>query len=235
MLLGVALVVGAIAIWQTSTETPDPGVDFAVPAAESDLYDPDAPVGPDLPSSSPIPVPAAPAVPVASGFLSAIEPVERPPTPVRITIPSLEMSAEILSVGVEADSRAMEVPRDADTVGWYRYGAAPGQPGSAVLAAHVTWHGERGPFYALGDLQPGATIQVEFSDGSTVSFQAGSRATYAKPDLPTERIFSQDVPPVLHLITCGGDYDGSSRSYDDNVVVTAFVADGSDAVYGTAQ
>ena len=67
---------------------------------------------------------------------------------------------------------------------------------------------------------------------STMEFQAVARRTYAKPDLPSERLFARDVPPVLQLITCGGDRDSSGRTYEDNVVVTAVVADGSDPVFG---
>jgi sortase (surface protein transpeptidase) len=129
----------------------------------------------------------------------------------------------------------MEVPRDAESVGWWRHGATPGHDGSAVLAGHVTWHGERGPFYAIGDLAPGSEIEVEFSDGTTATFQAVARSSYAKLDLPTARLFAQNTPPILHLVTCGGDYDGRSRSYEDNIVVTAVIADGSDAVSGARQ
>lgn len=233
--VGIALVVTAVVVWQRSVETPDTGTDFVVSAPASELQGPQVPDGPELPAPQPTQDSAAPAIPFASGLLSEIPLAEPPLTPVRLAIPSLEVSAEIRTVGLDGDSRAMEVPRDAETVGWYRFGSLPGQSGSAVLAAHVTWHGERGPFFSLGDLDPGATIEVEFSDGSVVGFQAASRSTYAKPDLPTARIFAQDVPPILYLITCGGDYDRNSRSYDDNVVVTAVVADGSDAVYGNPQ
>ena len=226
VVMGVAAVIAAVVIWQGRDLTPDSGADFEAPVVaesgtESEVLAPSA-------SATDEPARALPAIPVASGLLDEI-PAARA-TPVRLSIPSLDVSAEVRPVGY--DGTAMEVPRDAESIGWFRFGAVPGEPGSAVLAGHVTWHGDRGPFFALGDLESGAEIHVEFSDGRVARFAAVSRATYAKPDLPTAQLFAQDIPPVLHLITCGGYYDRSSRSYDDNVVVTAVVADGGDPVYG---
>lgn len=231
MLVGLALVVGAAVAWQGSEAAPDSGTDFVLDALPEGPPVDGVSAGPELPAPAPTPA-ASPAVPVASGLLGELQEVA-PPVPVRLSIPSLDVSAEVRAVGYEGT--AMEVPRDAESIGWWRHGASPGQVGSAVLAGHVTWHGERGPFYAIGDLAPGSEIEVEFSDGTTATFQAVARSSYAKPDLPTARLFAQNTPPILHLITCGGDYDGSSRSYEDNVVVTALIADGSDAVSGAPQ
>jgi hypothetical protein len=36
-----------------------------------------------------------------------------------------------------------------------------------------------------------------------------------------DRIFAKDGDPVLTLITCGGDFNRSLRSYEDNVVTYA--------------
>jgi hypothetical protein len=36
-----------------------------------------------------------------------------------------------------------------------------------------------------------------------------------------DRIFARDGAPQLVLITCGGTFDRTIRSYEDNVVVTA--------------
>ena len=38
---------------------------------------------------------------------------------------------------------------------------------------------------------------------------------------PTEAVFGPSPEPLLRLITCGGTFDRSRRSYRDNVVVTA--------------
>ncbi|HAS13191.1 MAG TPA: hypothetical protein DCS55_22175, partial [Acidimicrobiaceae bacterium] len=47
--------------------------------------------------------------------------------------------APVEPVGVEPNGE-MEIP-PAEEVGWYRFGAAPGESGSAVLAAHIAYDG----------------------------------------------------------------------------------------------
>jgi sortase (surface protein transpeptidase) len=117
------------------------------------------------------------------------------------------------------------VPSDRFTVAWYRFGASPGQPGSAVLAGHVDFGDGRAVFYRLGKLEPGAIVAVGFGDGSEQRFRVIARRLYGKDALPA-RIFAHGGKPVLTLITCGGGYDRSVRSYDGNVVVFAVPVDG---------
>ena len=51
------------------------------------------------------------------------------------------------------------------------------------------------------------------------------RSTYLKNELPFDTIFSREGNPVLTLVTCGGGFSQSSRSYDSNVVVYAVPVD----------
>ncbi len=141
--------------------------------------------------------------------------------PVALRIPAIAVEAPIIQVGVEPDGD-MEVPRNVTDVGWYEHGPAPGEPGSAVLAAHVDL-ARQGPgvFFNLRSLEPGDVIHVAFSDGTTEAYRAVARTIYDKADLPTEAIFSRDGPPILTLITCGGGFNRSVGSYDSNVVVYA--------------
>ena len=64
-------------------------------------------------------------------------------------------------------------------------------------------------------------IYLDYADGTTATFRAEARAVYDKTELPTEAIFSRQGPPVLTLITCGGDFNSSIRSYESNIVVYA--------------
>lgn len=139
--------------------------------------------------------------------------------PVGLVLPSLEIDAPITPVGVEANGE-MEIP-GASEVGWYRFGPKPGEEGSAVLAAHVDFNGEIGVFFDLRDGQVGETIDVEYSDGSVRSFVVTERNQFDKTELPFDEIFRRDGAPSLVLITCGGDFNPSLRSYEDNVVLFA--------------
>ena len=152
-----------------------------------------------------------------SARLEDVEPVDKP-RPTRLRIDAIGVDAPVVALGV-ADSGEMDVPTDADTVAWYEYGPSPGQPGSAVLAAHVDYNGRRGVFFDLSDLPAGATLTVEFEDAAPRTFTVVEDALIAKEALPVDRLFRRDGRPALTLITCGGEFNAATRSYRNNVVV----------------
>jgi sortase (surface protein transpeptidase) len=140
------------------------------------------------------------------------------PAPISIVVEEIGLAAAVVVAGLEADG-ALEVPAAQD-VGWYGFGPSPGQRGSAVLAAHIAFDGRDGAFRHLERLSTGSTITVGFDDGSSVDFVATQRAQYGKEALPDD-LFSSEGEPRLVLITCGGAFNRSLRSYEDNVVVYA--------------
>jgi LPXTG-site transpeptidase (sortase) family protein len=121
-------------------------------------------------------------------------------------------------VGVEANGD-MEIPGVRE-VGWYRFGSRPGDPGSAVLAAHVAYDGVDGVFRHLGDLRAGDAVEVGLDDGTVRRFVVTDLAQYPKTDLPAE-VFARGGDPRLVLVTCGGEFDPGARHYEDNVVAYA--------------
>jgi LPXTG-site transpeptidase (sortase) family protein len=141
--------------------------------------------------------------------------------PERLRIPSLDVDAPVISVGVTGNGD-MEVPKDVRDVGWYRHGPAPGEPGAAVLAGHVDSREQgRGVFFDLRRLDVGSHVVVTNSAGNVQRYEVVARRTYDKPRLPTDALFSRTGPPQLVLITCGGDFDNEAGSYRENVVVYA--------------
>jgi LPXTG-site transpeptidase (sortase) family protein len=139
--------------------------------------------------------------------------------PASVTIDDISLWGPIRSVALEDDGE-MEVP-DETEVGWYELGAAPGEAGATVLAAHVTWNDTVGPFHKLGELEPGAEIRMRLSDGSTRIYEVVERTMFRKDELPNWRIFRRDGPESLVLITCGGSFNENVRRYRDNIVVFA--------------
>lgn len=159
-----------------------------------------------------------------SSLLSEVATSETP-TPTRLVIDVLEIDAPIGPYGVDGTGQ-MEVPDNVSEVGWYQYGPSPGEPGSAVLAAHVDLRGAgRGLFHDLEEVVVGDMVSVGYEDGSTSEFEVVARATYLKSELPLDAIFSRSGDPVLTLVTCGGGFSQSTRSYDSNVVVYAVPVD----------
>jgi sortase (surface protein transpeptidase) len=140
--------------------------------------------------------------------------------PVRIRIPSIKVDSPIVDIGVDA-SGALVPPETADRVGWFTQGPAPGGVGPALLAGHVDSHAGPGVFYHLVDLRPGEEITVLREDGSSVTFSVVSTTKVAKIAFPTELVYAPLPVPLLRLVTCGGTFDRSIRSYRDNVIVEA--------------
>ena len=143
--------------------------------------------------------------------------------PLAIRIHDLGLDNPVRAVGIEEDGE-LEVP-DETEVGWYRYGSAPGLPGATVLAAHVSWNRKIGPFHQLGNLEPGARVDVVADDGSVRVYEVVERTVYDKDELPRDRIWTTTGEETLVLITCGGSYNPDIRRYRQNIVVYALPVD----------
>ncbi len=148
---------------------------------------------------------------------------QAPPTvhvPDRLRLPALDLDLPVVAVGVDDDGQ-MEVPEDVGDAGWYRHGPTPGDPGNAVIAGHVDSRVQGlGAFHRLVDLQVGDRVEVTSDDGTTTWVVAGRRLV-DKAALDPSALFRRSGQPRLVLVTCGGDFDGSVRSYRSNVVVVA--------------
>ena len=139
--------------------------------------------------------------------------------PVRVSVEGVGADDVVVrTVGLEPNGE-MEVPPE-DEVGWYRYSVPPGGAGSSVLAGHVAFNGRDGAFRSLARVDIGAEVTVAFADGTERSFTVTTVNRYLKDQLPRE-LFRTGGDPVLTLITCGGTFQPSLRSYDSNIVVTA--------------
>ncbi len=144
--------------------------------------------------------------------------------PTRLRIPSLDLDAQIDTLGLNTDG-TVQVPTIPDHAGWYDGSATPGQTGAAVLLGHVDF-ASTGPavFYRLGEVKPGATILVARRDGSTATFTATAVREFPKSDFPTDEVYgATDGTAELRLITCGS-WDPDQHAYVGNTVVFAGLA-----------
>lgn len=158
--------------------------------------------------------------PVGSAQYKPEEHSDDRPVPTSISIEGIGVAdAPVVDVGVRSDGE-MEIPGAKD-VGWYRFNPTPGEAGSSVLAAHIQYNGKPGVFRYLSDVEIGDVVVIHFDDGSQTGFEVVELAQYDKQELPTDRVFAKDGDPVLTLITCGGDFNRSLNSYEDNVVAYA--------------
>ncbi|PZA22338.1 sortase domain-containing protein, partial [Modestobacter versicolor] len=105
--------------------------------------------------------------------------------------------------------------------GWFAAGPAPGETGPAVLAGHVDDRTGPAVFFRLEELTAGDEVRVTGADGQLVTFTVTRVASYPKDAFATAEVYGPTTGAELRLITCGGTFDRSRRSYTDNVVVFA--------------
>ncbi len=140
--------------------------------------------------------------------------------PRRVSVPALGVDAKVLPTGVTRRGNA-QIPRDGDVIGWYEYGAAPGEPrGSTVLIGHRDTRAEGpGALFDLDALTPGARVRV--ADGKkSVTYRVVELRSIDKAGLPGS-LFRRGGPHQLVLITCGGAYLPEAGGYQENLFAVA--------------
>lgn len=143
--------------------------------------------------------------------------------PLRVSIPAIGVRAPVVPLGLNRDGTVAVPPlSEPMETSWYDLGPAPGEQGPAVLYGHVDT-ARTGPavFYKLGDLQPGDLVQVARADHQTAVFSVDWVGMYAKVRFPTALVYGQTPDAELRLVTCGGDFNPTTGSYLDNVIVFA--------------
>lgn len=141
-----------------------------------------------------------------------------PGLPLRLKIPSLEIDAKVLYMGLTT-AGDMQVPSTLTEVGWYKYSPLPGNRGTAVVAGHL---GIRGPgiFSGLKKLQVGDSVQIIDDKGQAIIFAVRKTQIYAQESRPSE-VFNSGDGIHLNLITCAGDWDSAHQTFAERLVVFA--------------
>ena len=162
---------------------------------------------------------------VAINTLPLAVPIQPNPTvysfPSRLTIPKIGLSANVIQMGITATGN-MQAPATNQATGWYKYGARPGNVGSAVIDGHLGLSNEA-VFGKLHQLVIGDAINVLDDQGSTISFIVKRIATFER-DSDAAAIFNSETGSHLNLITCNGDWDSRQATYSKRLVVFSDVA-----------
>jgi LPXTG-site transpeptidase (sortase) family protein len=160
---------------------------------------------------------AVPADATANPFGTKAPVLTGRPTRLKVKAIGLDTPLETLKLGANGE---LIPPKSFPKAGWYADGTLPGDTGPAVIAGHVD--SKRGPavFYRLRELTKGDRIEV-VRGGQTVHFTVTSTAWYPKTTFPTNEVYGPTPDRQLRLITCGGVFNRSLRSYKDNLVVYA--------------
>lgn len=140
-----------------------------------------------------------------------------PGAPRRLVIPALQVDARV--VPITAPDRTLVPPSDPQQLGWWSEGARPGATrGSALVTGH-TVHTGGGALDDLEQMEHGDRIVVTTAK-MRLPYVVRTVRIYEKGALARDaaRVFSQEVPGRLVVITCE-DWDGTQ--YLSNVVVVA--------------
>ncbi|ONI86000.1 class F sortase [Actinosynnema sp. ALI-1.44] len=143
-------------------------------------------------------------------------------TPTEVSIPKIGAHSTLVPLGLNPDE-TVQVPPVTQPMqaGWYDKAPTPGEVGPAVILGHVDGDHKPGIFYKLKDVAPGDEVLVSRSDGVKVRFVVDRVKQVSKDDFPTDEVYGDTTKPELRLITCGGVFDKSARSYKDNIIVFA--------------
>ncbi|GAB2572378.1 class F sortase [Microlunatus antarcticus] len=185
------------------------------------------PVAPaTLPALEPAPTPSASARDVPERAWKTRPATPRKPVdrtaPDRVVAKAVGLDLRVVPTGV-AKNGQMALPEKPTELGWYRFGAAPGdRRGAVVVAGHVD--SDRygaGPLTRVAGLERGDRVELHDGYDGTTTYEVTKVQRIDKDDFTPDAVFDRSGPAVLRLITCGGAYDAENGGYQDNLVVTA--------------
>ena len=152
-------------------------------------------------------------------------------TPIKIVSSTMGLKTDIIPEGATS-AGAMDTPICKSLtdplcgqVYWWDVGVVPGQVGNAVFAAHVNRpDNSAGAFAYLSKMQIGDTVQTTATNGTILTFAVTKVETvsaYAQgSNNPViVEIFGPASTANLNLITCTGDWDVHTHTFDHRFVV----------------
>ena len=128
-------------------------------------------------------------------------------------MPSLGIDAPVVASAIDVKQGVLGVPADIHKTGWWSDSATPvDATGTVLIAGHVdSAAAGAGAFFPLKQARRGTLIEVTTASGQTKTYKIASVQTMLKEDLPT-RIWSQNGPNRLVVVTCGGPFDHGDRA-----------------------
>jgi hypothetical protein len=128
------------------------------------------------------------------------EAVRHAPAPTRVRVPAVGVDAPV-EPETATKAGGLTLPGDVTWVGWFAPGVHPGQPGDAVLAGQVDASG-LAALARLGEARLGSRIEVDLTDGTTLTFDVTSTERYDGGGQPAD-LFARGGTPRLSLIASG--------------------------------
>lgn len=141
--------------------------------------------------------------------------------PKYINLPTISRSGYIQHVGVDQNNQ-IAVPSNVFIASWFVNTVRPGQKGLSIIDGHVDGPTREGIFHRLEELQIDDTFEITLGNGTVLNYRVLEVKTVPVSEAE-KHLFEQklDVVSQLNLITCGGNYNRESRTYEGRVIVMA--------------
>jgi LPXTG-site transpeptidase (sortase) family protein len=214
----------ALGAWQASVGI-SPSTGYFGPVSRSKINT-TAPQAPTVMAPAQSTAPAQSVVTTTTTTVATSTPVAtNNGSPVRLTIPKLNVSAGFQFNGTAADG-TIEIPTNVTDVGWYIHSPRPGEKGNSIVTGHVAQIRrsvvtKQGVFYNLNTLQPGDTLFVLNDKGESIAFVVRESRLYDPTADATDVFNSRDGGAHLVLITCEGTWNQAQLEYTQRLVVFA--------------
>jgi Sortase domain len=108
----------------------------------------------------------------------------------------------------------LKSPVNPQTVGWYQ------ATGPLVVVGHVDSTTGPAVFFHLTKMKAGDRIEIDFDDGTSMTYFASEVSRFPKRNFPTDLVYRAPSTDI-RIVTCGGKFDRRTRHYIDNVIVLA--------------
>lgn len=139
--------------------------------------------------------------------------------PRSIIIPSIGVNGFVQKVGIDQNNE-IAVPNNIHFAGWYTNSVKPGEKGLSIIDGHVDGPTSQGIFGNLNSLEKDQIFEIEYGDGSKISFKVVDKIQVKVEDAYNV-LFSKksEITSQLNLITCGGNFNLDTGRYDDRIIV----------------
>lgn len=135
--------------------------------------------------------------------------------------------SRVLRLGL-TDEGAVAVPKSVWDVGWYDGSASPvDAAGSTLLVGHVAGPTTGGIFYNLHKLENNDTIDITMGDNSEKHYTVVSQEEVLASSIDiNDYLVSPHTDKLgLTLMTCSGDFDARTNTYNKRIIVRAVMQD----------
>ena len=132
-------------------------------------------------------------------------------------IPTLSVEAEIQGTYYD-ETDTMEIVPSASIISWLKEGPIPGNDGNAILGGHNRWKGIIGQLFYLDTLEIGDEMEIDYADGSSLTFRLESVFVYPLATADADRIMDLEGDARVTVITCKDPFNPATGTSDNRII-----------------